>query len=202
MRATARLQGLTLATHNIRGLSALGKRQEIEPWMREKNIELLVAQESKVNATQKEQRGECLWRAPLHGGGPPEGRGSSSAARGRVQSEPRARSTSNGASAEDAGFTRHVGLGGPAPPATPRRAGTTAAGGRCGRRVGGGGRAPGECEPARRRRAPPPEWWRVGGRRTKQRRRCAITRTDSCNFWWNMAWWRPTRRRPGRRSGR
>eukprot|EP00973_Karenia_brevis_P052213 7255161-Karenia_brevis.AAC.1 len=45
-----------IATLNIQGLNAIGKRQEIEKWMEDKNVDILCIQETKINHNSTESR--------------------------------------------------------------------------------------------------------------------------------------------------
>ena len=48
-------------TLNARGLKQIGKREEIETWMKENNIMILALQETRINTNSKEARGSCTW---------------------------------------------------------------------------------------------------------------------------------------------
>ena len=52
---------LKFATMNIQGINTLGKRQEIEKWMKKKKIDLLCIQETKINCNAMECRSGYTW---------------------------------------------------------------------------------------------------------------------------------------------
>ena len=48
-------------TLNARGLKQIGKREEIEVWMKENDIMILALQETRINTISKEARGSYTW---------------------------------------------------------------------------------------------------------------------------------------------
>eukprot|EP00959_Pyramimonas_sp_CCMP1952_P366093 7667383-Pyramimonas_sp.AAC.1 len=52
---------LGIATLNARGVRQAGKREEIESWMKAKNIHILALQETHIAQNSKESRNEYTW---------------------------------------------------------------------------------------------------------------------------------------------
>ena len=52
---------IRIATLNIRGTNKLGKREEVEDWMKSNNISILALQETKSPHSKRETRKDYVW---------------------------------------------------------------------------------------------------------------------------------------------
>ncbi len=50
-----------IATINVHGMKRIGKREEVEAWMKRKGIHVLVLQETAIDTNSREIRGEYTW---------------------------------------------------------------------------------------------------------------------------------------------